>query len=105
MQLKPSYDVDGSAYSAACKAILKAGQTYGFYIGDTGDESIQLQMLNDNVYKHDPSHPVNAAETVFNQLLAAGDAKGTYSEGGGSWSNCFQRLQSSDFQILELSPP
>jgi hypothetical protein len=108
MQLLPSYNIDASAYSAPCKAVLHAMQTYGVYMDDTGNGAIQLHSLSDFTYNQDPGNPTSAWATVGAQLVAGGDGSGTYSNTDAnsiSWYGCLNRLSSSNFQMLQVTSP
>lgn len=86
-----------SAYSAPCKTILTAMATYGAYMSDTGNHGIVIDIVAERAYTsvgaYDPYPAIEA------QLNAAGDAY------GGKWTNCFNRLAASDFEMLQVAAP
>lgn len=89
--------IAGSAYSAPCKTILAALADYGAYMSDTGDAGVVIDVEAERAYTSvgavDPYPAIEA------QLNAAGDAN------GGKWNSCFNRLKSSDFEMLQLAQP
>jgi hypothetical protein len=92
--------IANSPYSAPCKTILAALVTYGAYLDDTGDDGLELRVENDLSYTLDPALKTrNPWPLIQSQLNAAGDASGT------TWHSCFNRLASSDFEMLQVAEP
>jgi len=87
--------ISASPYSAECKTVLTALATYGAYTYDTGNYGLALlaqhQLSYTAVGKVSPW-----ATTIIPDLVAAGDATGTY------WDSCLNRLSASDFELLQL---
>ena len=106
VQLVANPTVPVAAHSLACQAVLRAMQTYGAYLGDTGGQ-IQMLSFSDFVYSSDPTHPGDPWKTVVGQMTGSGDASGSYNVGGNGsgWSSCLQGLQASDFEMYALARP
>jgi hypothetical protein len=98
-----SSQIAHSAYSAPCKAVLTALATYGAYLDGTGNNGLQLSVQNELSYTAIASaKSQDPWPRIYSEIAAAGD--GIYGQ-GNNWYSCMNRLQSSDFELLELKQP
>jgi len=106
VQLVENPSVSLSSHSLPCQAILRAMQTYGAYLSDTGWYTY-LFSLSNFVYASDTANPFDPWTTVFAQMQKGGDATGTFTaKGDGSyWSSCLQGLTAADFKIYQIAKP
>jgi hypothetical protein len=92
--------IENSAYSAPCKVVLTALATYGAYLDDTGNNGLQVNVQNELSYTANPrTKSLDPWPGIQSVLNAGGD--GTQE----NWWSCFNRVQSSDFELIEMPQP
>ena len=96
-----------TAYSPECKVILKALQTYGAYLGDTGQSQtpqIQILTMPKLVYTANPTPTTNGWDPVVADMQTYGDVSYNSGLNDYSWSSCLQRLTWNDFNLYAITP-
>jgi hypothetical protein len=91
-----------TAYSKPCQAIQHALADYGAYIGDTGNNGLQLATLHTAVYSADPTKPVNPWNGIASDMKAAGDADSANGS-SANWRSCLQRNKAADFELVTVT--
>ncbi len=95
-----SSQIASSSYSSPCKVILTALATYGAYLTDTGNNGLQLDTQNELSYTASPQNrALDPWPAIQSKLDASGDG------GYGSWHSCLNRLQASNFELLQIARP
>jgi hypothetical protein len=93
--------IDASPYSVPCKAILTAERVYGAYFSDTGDDGTMIDTQSERTFAADPAEMgQDLWPAVPAELQSAGDA-----DSSGNWTDCFNRLSASDFNLIQLNAP
>jgi hypothetical protein len=91
--------IDTSSYSAPCKAILTAERVYGAYLSDTGADGTVIDTDSENPFRVDPTEMgADPWPTVIADLKSAGDA-----DANGNWTDCFNHLTASDFNLIQIN--
>jgi len=93
--------IDASPYSAPCKAILTAERIYGAYFSDTGDDGTMIDTQSERAFTSNPGEMgPDPWPAVTTELQSAGDA-----DASGYWTDCFNHLSASDFNLIQLNAP
>jgi hypothetical protein len=93
--------INASPYSAPCKAVLTAERVYGAYFSDTGADGTVIDTQSERAFAANPAEMGSDPwPTIVAELQSAGDA-----DASGNWTDCFNHLSASDFNLIQINAP